>query len=113
LHRAKWILKLAFAAVAFVPQPGPLGTPVELFGFPDIGAAAAEPERLEAHRLPRDVARENHQVGPGGFPAVFLLDRPQQAARLVEVGVIRPTVERREALLAGAGAAAAVSDAVR
>ena len=44
--------------------------------------------------------------------AVFLLDRPQQPARLVEVGVVRPAVQRREALLAGAGAAAAVGDAV-
>src|SRR5258705_7607719 len=41
LHRAERILKLAFAAVAFVPQPRPLGTPVELFGLPDIAAAAA------------------------------------------------------------------------
>ena len=113
LHRAERILKLAFAAVAFVPQPRPLGTPVELFGLPDIGAAAAETERLEAHRLEGDVAGENHQVGPGDFPAVLLLDRPQQPARLVEVRVVRPAVERREALLAGAGAAAAVGDAVR
>src|SRR5438105_8140672 len=51
LHRAERILKLAFAAVAFVAQPRPLGTLVELFRLPDIGAAAAETERLEAHRL--------------------------------------------------------------
>ena len=113
LHRAERILKLAFAAVAFVTQPRPLGTPVELFGLPDIGAAAGETERLEAHRLQRDVAGENHQVGPRDFPAVFLLDRPQQPARLVEVRVVRPAVQRREALLTGAGAAAAVGDAVR
>ena len=106
------MLQLAFAAVAFVPQPRPLGTPVELFGLPDIGATAAETERLEAHRLQRDVAGENHKIGPGDFPAVFLLDRPQQPARLVEVRVVRPAVEGREALLAGAGAAAAVGDAV-
>src|SRR5438874_6589067 len=106
------MLQLAFAAIAFVPQPRPLGTPVELFGLPDIGATAAETERLEAHRLQRDVARENHKIGPGDFPAVFLLDWPQEAARLVEVRVVRPAVEGREALLTGAGAAAAVGDAV-
>ena len=44
--------------------------------------------------------------------AVFLLDRPQQATRLVEIGVVRPAVERREALLARARAAAAVGDAI-
>src|SRR5215475_7225783 len=103
---------LAFAAVAFVPQPRSLGTPVELFGLPNVGATAAETECLEAHRVERDVAGKNHQIGPGDFPAVLLLDRPQQPARLVEVRVVRPRVERCETLLAGAGAAAAVGDAV-
>src|SRR5208337_4748883 len=63
--------------------------------------------------LEGDVARENHKVGPGDFAAVFLLDRPQQAPRLVEVRVVRPAADRREALLAAAAAAAAVADAVR
>src|SRR5271169_1976452 len=112
LYRAERILQLALAAVAFVAEPRSFRTPVKLFRLPDIGAAAAESESLEAHRVERDVAREDHQVGPGNFPAVFLLDRPQQPARLVEVGVVRPTVEGREALLAGAGAATAVGDAV-
>ena len=112
LHRTERILQLAFAAVAFVPQPRPLGTPVELLGLPHVGTPAGETERLEAHRLEGDVAGEDHQVGPGDFPAVLLLDRPQEPARLVEVGVVRPAVEGREALLAGAGAAAAIGDAV-
>ena len=112
LHRAERFRELALATVAFIAQPGPLGTPVKLFGFPNIGATAGETERLEAHRFEGDVASEDHQVGPGDFPAVFLLDRPQQPARLVEVRVIGPAVERGEALLAGAGAAAAVRDAV-
>src|SRR5262249_16971192 len=103
LHRAERLVKLALAAVAFVPQPCALGTPVELFGLPNVGATAAETERLEAHRVERDVAGKNHQIGPGDFPAVLLLDRPQQPARLVEVRVVRPRVERRETLLAGAG----------
>ena len=55
---------------------------------------------------------EDHKVGPGDFLAVFLLDRPQQAARLVEVRVVRPAIERREALLAASGAAAAIANAV-
>ena len=113
LHRAERFLKLALAAVALVAEPRPLGTPVELFGLPHIGAAAGKTECLEAHRLERDVAGENDQVGPRDFPAVFLLDRPQQPARFVEVRVVRPAVQRRKTLLAGAGAAAAVGDAVR
>ena len=81
-------------------------------GLPHVGAAAAEAEGLEAHGLERDVAGEDHEVGPGDLAAVLLLDRPEQAARLVEADVVRPAVERREALLAAAAAAAAVADAV-
>ncbi len=44
--------------------------------------------------------------------AVLLLDRPQQTPRLVEIGVVRPAVERREALQAEPGAAPAVGDPV-
>ena len=112
LHRAERVGQLALTAVALVAQPRPFRTPVELLGLPHVGAAAGEAERLEAHRLERDVAGQDHQVGPGDLPAVLLLDRPQQPARLVEVRVVGPAVERREALLAGAGAAAAVGDAV-
>jgi hypothetical protein len=58
------------------------------------------------------VAGEDDQVGPGDLVAVLLLDRPEQAARLVEAGIVRPGVQRREALVAGAGAAAAVGQAI-
>ncbi len=113
LHGGERILKITVAAVALVRQPLAFGAPVDvLFGLPDIRAPAAETERLEAHRLEGDVAREDHKVGPGNLVAVFLLDRPQQPARLVEVHVVRPAVERRETLLARSGAAAAVADAV-
>jgi hypothetical protein len=70
--------------------------------MPDVLAAAAEAEGLQPHRLIGDVAGEDDQVGPADLVAVLLLDRPQQAARLVEVDVVRPGVERREALVAGA-----------
>ena len=58
------------------------------------------------------VAGEDHQVGPRDLVAVLLLDRPQQATGLVEVAVVGPAVQRREALLAAIGAAAAVAGAV-
>ena len=117
LHGGERILELAVAGVALVAmrirEPNLLLAPVDGFvRLPHIGAPAAEAECLEAHRLERDIAGEDHEVGPGDFPAVFLLDRPQEPARLVEVRIVRPGVEGREALLAGAGAAAAVADAV-
>src|SRR5262245_46035222 len=114
LHGTERALQIAIAAIAFVRQPLALRTPVDvLFRLPDILAPAGETEAFEAHRFESDVARENHKVRPGDFPAVFLLDRPQQPARLIEVGVVRPAIERREALLAGSGAAAAIANAVR
>ncbi|EEF93589.1 hypothetical protein CATMIT_01779, partial [Catenibacterium mitsuokai DSM 15897] len=113
LHRAERIFQHAIAAVALVAEPFGFHAPVHaFFGFPHVGAAAGEAEGLEAHRLQRDVAGEDQQVGPGNLVAVFLFDRPQQAPGLVEVAVVGPAVERSEALLPGAGAAAAVEDAV-
>ena len=113
LHRAERILSRGRRSSARPPATclqDPSRCPLRL---PDIRAPAAETERLEAHRLEGDIARQNHKVGPGDFAAVFLLDRPQQPARLVEVHVVRPAIDGRKALLAISGAAAAVADAVR
>src|SRR6185369_2689923 len=112
LHRTKRLLKLALAAVAFVAEPGALRAPIELLGLPGVGPAAGKAEGLEAHRFQRDVAGEDQEIGPGDLAAVFLLDRPEQTARLVEVSVVRPGVERREPLLTSASAAAAVGDSI-
>src|SRR6202047_5253757 len=66
LHGSERILKITFAAVAFVRQPLTLRSPENvLFGLPDILAPAAKTKRLKAHRLEGDVACENHEVGPG------------------------------------------------
>src|SRR6186713_2156640 len=81
--------------------------------LPDVLAPATEAKGLEAHGLERDVAGEDHEVGPGNLAAVFLLDGPQQAARLVETSVVRPAVERCEALLAPPTTTAAVAGAIR
>src|SRR5690606_23218526 len=111
--------QLAFARVAAVRlvagrQPLLLRTPVNIFlGLPDIGATASEAEGFEAHRLKRAVASQDHQVGPRDLVAILLLDRPQQAAGLIEVAVIGPTVEWGEALAASAAAATTISRAIR
>src|ERR1700733_5416592 len=113
LHCAERILKITIAAVTLVCKPRTLRTPVHLFWFPYILAAAAKTKGLESHRIEGDVAGENHEVGPGNFPPILLLDWPQQPARLVEVHVVRPAIERSETLLSGSGAAGAGTDAVR
>ena len=112
LHRAQGGRELAVAAVALVAEPAVLRAPEDLLGLPDVLATEAEAEGLEAHRLERDVAGVHQQVGPRDLAAVLLLDRPQQPARLVEVGVVGPAVQGGEALAPVAGAAAAVLDAV-
>ena len=112
LHGAERVGELAVTAVALVAEPRVFGTPEDLLGLPDVGPAEAEAERREAHRLHRHVAGQDEQVGPRDLLPVLLLDRPQQAARLVEAGVVGPAVERGEALRALATAAAAVGGAV-
>ncbi len=114
VRRGQRLIQIAVAGKALVGgQPSGLAAPVDVaIRFPHVLAAAAEAEGAEAHRLERDVAGEDQQVGPGDRLAVLLLDRPQQAARLVDVHVVGPTVQRREALLAPPGAAATVAGAV-
>ena len=113
LHGGEWVFQFALTLVALVGEPFRLGAPIDvLLGLPYIGAATGKAEGLEAHALQGDVAGEDHEVGPRNLLAVLLLDGPQQAAGLVEVGVVRPAVERRKAQHAGAGATAAVADPV-
>src|SRR5205823_7242118 len=113
LHGAERTGELSLARVALVAEPLVLGAPEDLVRLPDVFSTEAEAERLEPHRFHGDVAGEDQEIGPGDLPAVLLLDRPQQPARLVEAGVVGPTVEGGEALAAVAAAAPAVGDAVR
>src|ERR671911_261654 len=105
--------RIRVAAVALVAEPRVLRAPEDLLGLPDVLPPEAEAERLEPHRLQGAVAGEDDQIGPGDLPAVLLLDRPEQPARLVEAYVLGPAVEGGEALTAVAATAPAVGDAVR
>src|SRR6185369_14851423 len=108
------IRELAIAGIALVREPRLLGAPEDvLIRLPDVLAPGAESEGLEGHRLERDVAGEDDEVGPRDLPAVLLLDRPEQPARLVQADVVRPRVQRSEALLSPAPAAPAVAGAIR
>ena len=64
LHCPERVLKLAFAAIAFVAEPCAFGAPIKFVGLPCISAAACEAERLEAHRLQRDVPHEHQEIRP-------------------------------------------------
>src|SRR5664280_2817256 len=59
-------------------------------------------------QLPARTMRSAHE---SLLPYIFL-DGPEQTARLVQVAVVGPAVEGGEALLATAGTATAVADAV-
>ena len=101
------------AAVALVSKPGVLRAPKNLVGLPDVGPPKAEAKRPEPHRFHGNVAGVDQEIGPGNPPAVLLLDRPEQPARLVEIRVVGPAVEGSKALRALAATAAAIGDAVR
>ena len=113
LHVGEGLGELPVAAVALVTEPGVLGAPEDLVGLPNVLSPEAEAERLEAHRLVGDVAGVDEQIAPGDLPAVLLLDRPEQSARLVEARVVGPAVEGGEALSALTATTTAVGDAVR
>ena len=114
LNGSQRVLEVTVTGVALVAEPLGLRPPVDLLvGLPDVLTATAEAEGRQAHLLDGHVAGEHDEVGPRQLLAVLLLDRPQQAAGLVEVAVVGPAVERGEPLLAGARTAAAVVHAVR
>src|SRR5690606_31746253 len=110
-HCAEIAVQLALTGVTRVRrfrvgEPSFFSAPVHMvLRLPGIGTAAAETEHRTAHRLDGHVARQNEQIGPRELRAVLLLNRPEQTARLVEIAVIRPRVQRRETLLATAAAA--------
>src|SRR3984893_3797018 len=112
-RRAERLREIAFAGITLVgAQPLVLFAEEDLLGLPDIRATEAEAEGLEPHRLQRAVTGEHQQVGPRDLAAVLLLHRPQQPARLVQVCVVGPAVERCETLGALAAATSAVENAV-
>ena len=113
LDGAERVGELAVAGVALIAKPLGFRAPVDVFlRFPDVRTTAGEAEGLEAHGLEGDVAGEDHEVGPGNLLAILLLEGPEEATGLVEVGVVRPAVQRGEAQCAVTGAATTVGDAV-
>ena len=107
LHSSKRVFKaravIALALIARGAQPFIFRPPVSVgFRVPDILAAKGKAVGFKPHAFIGDGARKHDKVCPADFVAVFFLDRPQQAAGLVKVHIIRPGVKRRKALVAGA-----------
>ena len=80
--------------------------------MPDILPAKGKTEGLQPHGFIGDGARVGNQVRPAELVAVFLLDRPKQTARLVQVDVIWPGVDGCKSLVTGTGATAAIRDPI-
>src|SRR5579872_6010546 len=66
LHSGKRVIEIAVSFIAFISKPRAFGAPeYVLFRLPRILASATETEGFEPHGFKRDVACENHQIGPG------------------------------------------------
>ncbi len=113
LHGGQGALKLTVAAIAIITKPGLFVTPVDVFfRLPKIDTAAPKAKGLEAHGFEGAVPREDDEIGPGNPVAIFLLDGPEQASRLVEVAVVGPTVDRCQSLVAATGPTPTIGGAV-
>ena len=96
LYGGEGIFQIPVAGVAFVAKPLGFRAPIYVFfRLPNILAPAAEAEGFKSHGLESASAGEDHQVGPGNFPTVFLLNGPEQTACFVQVHVVGPAVEGR------------------
>ena len=117
-HSGQRVFQITFAGIttaltAARSEPFLLRAPVRVrFRMPDVLPAKRESVGLQAHRLVGYRAGEQDQIRPADPVAVFLLDRPQQATRLVEVDVIGPRVDRGKALITLATTTAAIGDAI-
>ena len=96
-----------------VSQPGFFITPVYVeIRFPDIFTTSTKAEGAEAGVFQRHVTREDKQVGPGNFLAIFLLDWPQQTTRFIKAYVVRPGVQWCKTLLSATRATASIDGAI-
>ena len=113
LHGCQRLVQVSLCVSPIVVKPSGLAPPEHiLLGLPDVDPPAGKAKGAESHGFQRHVAREDDQIRPGDGIAVLALDRPEQAPRLVEIGVVRPAVQRRKSLVAMTGSTAAVAAAI-
>ena len=110
LHGCQRLVQVSLCVSPIVVKPSGLAPPEHiLLGLPDVDAPAGKSKGAESHRLQRHIAREDDQIGPGNGIAVFALDRPEQTSCFIEIGVVRPTVERRKSLVPMTSPTAAIT----
>ena len=112
LGRGQRPRQIALAIAATVGQHLGFRTPVDHVRLPGIDSTAGKTDGLEAHVFERDITGQYHQVTPGQFATIFLLDRPDQTARLVEADIVGPAIQRFETLFPAIRATASVTDAI-
>ena len=97
LHRAQRIRQMPIPSVSLVSQPLTLRPPINiLLRLPHICTPTRKPEGLKSHRLQRHIPGQHHQIRPRDLIAILLLDRPQQPPRLIQIAIVRPTIQRRK-----------------
>ena len=118
LHRRQRIFQTLPVLRIFISflsrrQPLMLRSPINIFfGMPNIFTAATKTQRLETHRLISHISGQNKQIGPRNFVSVFFLHRPKQPPCLVQIHIIRPTVQRCKTLIARIGTSPSVKNPV-
>ncbi len=116
LHRGERIFELPVAGVALVLKPNILLSPVNRFvRLPRI--RSARPLKPKVFQKPIDssatLPARMHQGRPRRSSlAYFCFSGHSSRRALSEVGIVRPRIEQREALLTGASAAPAIAYAV-
>src|SRR6056297_2746783 len=106
-------LKITRVIVPLICKPFMFRPPVDVyFRFPYIFASGAKSKCFKAHRFKGYITGKNHQVCPGDFSSVFLLNRPKQASCLIKAYIIRPAVQGSISLVSRASAAAAIGHTV-
>src|SRR5690606_6112710 len=82
------------------------------FWLPDVFTSAAKTKGLETHGFESHVAGEDQQIRPGYLVAIFLFDGPEQAARFVQIAIVRPAIDGCKALTASASSPTTIGGAI-
>ena len=99
--------------ISRVPQPSILASPVNiLIWLPSIFSPTTKTKRLKSHRLKRDIPRQNKQVSPRNLLTILLFDWPKKSPRLVNIHVVRPTIQRSKPLLSSTGTTPTIANPI-
>ena len=80
--------------------------------MPDVFTAKGKSKGFKTSHFVGNRTRQNDQIGPRDFVAVFLFDRPQKTTALIGIDVIGPGVQRGKALVASTATTTAIGKAI-